>query len=113
MNFFQELRQASVTRQKEFFGDNITELTLEFHGNELAGEVGEACNEIKKLARGRLGAAGAKTDHSDLQDELADVIICVEMIAQKLDIDIEQAVRAKFNKTSEKYNLKTTMKEDS
>ena len=51
-----DLRAANVTRQKEW--DSLGQLTLAYRGNELAGEVGEACNVIKKLEREKLGIKG-------------------------------------------------------
>ena len=43
-------------------------------------------------------------------NELADVIICADLIAMDEGIDLAQAVKDKFNKTSRKYNLNTTYK---
>lgn len=53
----QELRVANKTRQKLW--DTKNELSLAFRGNELAGEVGEACNIIKKLERERMSIEGS------------------------------------------------------
>lgn len=99
------LRDANSTRQKEW--DPGDKITLEFRGNELAGEVGEACNVIKKLARERMGIQGSRDTVTHLAEELADVIICADLIAMQMGIDLVDAVRAKFNATSNKNNLKT------
>lgn len=74
-------------------------------GNELAGEVGEACNVMKKLERVRLGIAGSTDTVEHLGEELADVIICVDLIAEVFGIDLWAAVRSKFNATSDKLGL--------
>ena len=103
----QELRTANEKRHVEWAQGN--DIPLSFRGVELAGEVGEACNEIKKLERTRIGIAGGKEGLADLTEELADVLICVDLIAMDLDIDLSAALRAKFNKTSEKLNLKTRL----
>jgi len=104
------LRAANVERQKEW--DTHGALTLEFYGVELAGEVGEACNIIKKLARTRLGIRGSQATLKELADELADVVICADLVALSAGIDLNAALIRKFNATSQKYRLKTTMQEE-
>lgn len=106
---FEELRRANIARQQEWDPDG--KLTLEFRGNELAGECGEACNVIKKLARERLGIRGSRASYSHLAEELADVLMCADLIATQCGIDLDAAVRGKFNATSEKYGLATRMQE--
>lgn len=100
---FAELRKANETRQAEWCPDQIPDLS--FRGNELAGETGEACNVIKKLERARQGWRGSTDTIEHLAEELADVIICVDLIAMQLGIDLGEAVRAKFNATSAKQKL--------
>lgn len=99
------LRSANETRQAEW--DPGNQISLSYRGNEMAGEVGEACNIIKKLERERLGIAGSRASKADLSEELADVVICADLIAMAEGIDLEAAVKAKFNKTSEKVGLET------
>jgi NTP pyrophosphatase (non-canonical NTP hydrolase) len=105
-----ELRIANVERDIEWTGFGPA-LSLSFRGNELAGEVGEACNVIKKLERSRLGLPGSKDIMAHLAEELADVVICVDLIAMTCGLDMSQAVREKFNATSKKVGLKTMLKE--
>ncbi len=107
---FAKLRSANHWRQQEWDAD--AQLTLSYRGNELAGEAGEACNVIKKLERERLGIRGSRADFAQLADELADVIISVDLIAMMAGIDLASAVVRKFNLTSEKYNLKTRIPEE-
>ncbi len=164
------LHKANIARQKEWENSD-TKCDLDFWAVELAGEVGEACNIIKKLERERMGMRGSRATLQDLADELADVIICVDLIAchigalanpsdklvwlknkslaalganmaaaagmichicdatnqtqlvsmlciliQRTDliarsqkIDLDAAIRTKFNATSEKYGLETRM----
>lgn len=103
----QELRIANYTRQQLW--DTKNELTLAFRGNELAGEVGEACNIIKKLERERLGIRGSRATKEELADELADVIICVDLICMHLNISLAQAVKDKFNMTSDKMGFEVKL----
>lgn len=106
-NGFSELADANTRRQKEWDPSNTS--TLAYRGNELAGEVGEACNVIKKLERERLGIRGSRDTKEHLAQELADVIICVDLIATDAGINLWQAVKDKFNATSEKNGLETRL----
>ena len=101
------LRAANIARQIEWDQDN--QITAAYRGNELAGEVGEACNVIKKLERERLGILGSRASVEQLADELADVLICADLIAMHYSIDLEAAVARKFNATSEKVGLATRL----
>ncbi|WP_127524642.1 hypothetical protein [Mesorhizobium sp. Z1-4] len=102
------LRSANEHRQSEWDTDNA--ISLSYRGNELAGEVGEACNIIKKLDRERLGIRGSRASKAQLAEELADVVICADLIAMHEDIDLlGEAVPAKFNATSEKVGLATRL----
>lgn len=101
------LRSANAARQQEW--DQDDQITASYRGNELAGEVGEACNVIKKLERERLGISGSRATVGDLAEELADVVICADLIALHYRIDLDAAVIAKFNKTSEKVGLSTRL----
>ena|SRR5260370_39740217 len=101
------LRAANLTRQAEWDAGN--QIDASYRGNELAGEVGEACNVIKKLERERMGIRGSRDTVAHLAEELADVIICTDLIAAAYGIDLDQAVASKFNETSEKVGLKTRM----
>lgn len=102
---FEALRKSNSARHQEWARGES--LPLSFRGLELGGEAGEACNEIKKIERIRLGLAGGKEDLQALANELADVIICADLIAMDLGIDLGQAVEDKFNQTSDKYGLET------
>lgn len=101
------LRKANVARNAEW--DAGGKLSLSFRGNEIAGEVGEACNVIKKLDRERMGLVGSRDTIAHLAEELADVVICADLIAMHEGIDLAAAIEAKFNATSEKVGLKTRL----
>lgn len=108
MTSYVTLREANVARQKEWDVGGKTN-DLAYRGNELAGEVGEACNVVKKIERERRGLRGSRATLDQLIEELADVVICVDLLALVEGIDLEEAVRNKFNKTSEKVGLQTRM----
>lgn len=101
------LRAANQARQAEW--DKDERISLSYRGNELAGETGEACNIIKKLDRERLGIRGSRATVEQLAEELADILICVDLIAMGEGIDMQAALVAKFNSTSEKVGLKTRL----
>jgi NTP pyrophosphatase (non-canonical NTP hydrolase) len=104
------LRKANISR--DLIWNPERNITLSFRGVELAGEVGEACNMIKKMERVRLGIRGTTATLQELAQELADIIICVDLIAMGLGIDLDQAVQEKFNETSLKYGIDVYMKEE-
>lgn len=70
------------------------------------GEIGEAANIVKKLNRVRDGIPGnvetPEQLRKNLADEIADTFIYLDLLAQSQGICLEEAVLAKFTKTSEK-----------
>lgn len=103
-----DLRVANTERQAEWCHDQVPDLS--FRGNELGGECGEAQNVIKKLERERHGWRGSRATIDDLAQELADVVICADLCAMAVNIDLASAVVAKFNADSEKNGLFTRLK---
>jgi NTP pyrophosphatase (non-canonical NTP hydrolase) len=100
---FAQIRQFNIARDKEVFGEfgtwSIADWAVAF-----GGEVGETLNKIKKLRK----AQGKHVMYSpesvtvdDIADELADVIVYMDILAYQLGIDLEVAYRKKFNKVSE------------
>lgn len=100
---FARLRFGNIERDKEWNPNKL--LSLSFRGNETAGELGEACNILKKLEREKLGLVGSRSTPEALAEELADVMICIDLIAMEFNIDMEEAIQKKFNKTSSERNL--------
>lgn len=70
------------------------------------GELGEAANVAKKLNRVRDGIPGNKETEAELRaafaEEIADTFIYLDLLAQSAGIVLEEAVIAKFDKTSKK-----------
>jgi len=120
MKFLKLLRAANVRRAPDFHAGTLHDWSPAERGNELAGETGELCNELKKLLR-HDKKHGAPENVWGLPSftrfeiwkrvrlELADVIICADLIAAQLAIDIEDAVREKFNATSDKIGSKVKL----
>lgn len=122
MTNYPTLRQANMARQKEWDAGN--QIDMSYRGNEMAGEIGEAfenviqalvmgsaagraSNVVKKLERERLGINGSRATVEQLGDELADVNVCNDLLAMKAGVDLDAATSRKFNETSEKMGLST------
>ena len=99
-----ELRKANDDRA-ELWRRGGSPLGLEFAVIELCGETGELANAVKKLLRAQKGIAGGVADMEPVVDELADVVICCDLLAKQLGVDLAAAVRAKFNNTSDKMGF--------
>lgn len=109
---FNQLRQANAARGVEWMGKTTGPEDVEFCALELGGEVGEVLNDVKKFARfvrGVTGGVAYDESRDNIAQELADVIICVDRVAEAMRIDLGQAVRDKFNATSVKHSLKTLL----
>lgn len=102
-DLLQTLRRANQLRNKEWDPDEV--LDEAFFAVELAGETGEACNVVKKIIRQSLGLPGSRSDVNMLAEELADVVIVVDLLANCFNIDLSKAIVEKFNKTSDKIGL--------
>jgi NTP pyrophosphatase (non-canonical NTP hydrolase) len=110
---FDELREANVTRCEQVF-HALNDWTPTDWACAMAGEAGEACNEVKKLRR--LDGADAEMDTAEerhwlkvkIAHEIADLIIYADLLAARLEIDLAEAVRYKFNEVSDKR--KSTVK---
>lgn len=99
----EELQTAHTERQAEWCPEQVPDLS--FRGNEMAGEVGEACNVIKKLERERHGWRGSRDTKEHLAEELADVVHTAILCAITAGIDLAPAIVKKFNDTSDKNAL--------
>jgi NTP pyrophosphatase (non-canonical NTP hydrolase) len=103
---------ADVCRRRwaEWMGTVPNLRALLFCSNELGGEAGEACNVVKKIERGQMGVRGGidlEAGKAKLGDELADVVICAQNVALMAGVNLEEALRRKFNATSDKFGLST------
>lgn len=104
---------ANITRDVEWRhsrpdGEEV-KLPLSFRSNELAGEVGEACNVVKKLERERYGLRGSRDTVEHLGKELADVIITAQLTAMDAGVNLAYYVVEVFNAKSEEMGFETRM----
>ena len=102
---FDDLQLHNARRAVEWGGNT----SLEFAAIELGGEAGECLNKVKKLIRFQKNMKGGDPSLQPIKDELADVVICASLLAIQLGIDLGQAVKHKFNETSEKHGFQERM----
>lgn len=101
------LRAANIKRCEEVFHP-VNSWSPTDWATAFAGEAGETCNEVKKLRR--LDGADHSEDTPERREELrhaiamelADTVIYADLLAARLDIDLGNAIRKKFNEVSKK-----------
>ncbi len=97
---FDALREANKKRCPAVFHPIDSWSEMEW-GGCAAGELGEALNKLKKRLRG--DPLPVPTAES-VADELADTICYMDLLAERMGIDLGAAVIRKFNKVSDKKN---------
>lgn len=108
---FRDLRDVNVARCKRWHpGFPNDEWTIADWSNAAAGEMGEAANVVKKIRRAEFGHPGANDPASwelmeMLADEIADTMIYLDLLAAHVGIDLETAIRRKFNAVSERESF--------
>ena len=96
----------NLERSRRWHGGGLDGWSLSDWFTALAGEMGEAGNVIKKLNRLRDALPGNKNDLDEnnltrmLGEELADVYLYLDLLAQRAGLDLGAEVRAKFNRKS-------------
>lgn len=105
-DFLQRLRRANIARNEEYRAKTGgQELPLLFRATELAGEIGEMLNVIKKMERERLGWSGKRATKEDLREEIGGAMACFDLLAMTLGEDIAEATAAEFNKVTDRLGL--------
>jgi len=107
---FHELRRVNVMRCTRWHGPDSEKWSLADWSNAMCGEAGETANVIKKIRRQETGAVNAGDPPMEelkrkAMEEIADVVIYCDLLAQELGGDMAKAVREKFNKVSAKYGF--------
>jgi len=113
---FAQLKDANSTRVQRWHKNGINDWSVSQWALAMAGEAGEVCNAVKKLNRITDGIANLSADPERLLattedaiqkvgEELADVLIYLDLLAQRLEIDLAAETRNKFNATSERYGF--------
>lgn len=107
---FSVLRKANRARQQEWPGSDKADEA--FRALEVAGEAGEVAGAVKKYLRAQRGIKGSTASLDDIADEIGDLIVSLDLLADALKIDLGIAVRSKFNATSKYYGFHTYIDSD-
>lgn len=109
---FEEFRIANAFRQRRWHGGGAAEWSVVDWSNASAGEMGEACNAVKKLRRLELKMqqhAGDKpvpetmdAARQAVAKEIGDTVTYLDLLAQHLGLRLEDCVRKAFNQVSER-----------
>jgi NTP pyrophosphatase (non-canonical NTP hydrolase) len=113
---FEQLASANLARVCRWHKGGLDEWSPSDWAVALTGEIGEACNAIKKLKRVEDGIANLSAEPErqlstrrdaieKIADELADTAIYLDLLAQRLGIDLEASIREKFNSVSLRYGF--------
>jgi len=109
---FEDLSTQNRSRVHRWHGGDAEPWSGADWSNAMCGESGEAANVVKKLRRIETsitqgtyhGEDTTSTDRAELVaklgNEIADVIIYADLLAFHYGIDVEAAVREKFNRVS-------------
>lgn len=100
----------SYMRALRWHPQGLESWSLSDWGVALAGEVGELCNVIKKLNRYRDGLqqnAVTGTINKEMliekaKMEIGDSFIYLDLLARRMGFNIEDCIRATFNRVSER-----------
>lgn len=108
MSFLKRLRRINVRRCREAFRHGLMQWSIMEWGCAIGGEAGELQNVLKKIRRAELGLAGSRVlrPKRDAANEMADVIIYIDLLAARMGIDLEAAIADKFNETSRVMQFK-------
>lgn len=105
---FRDLRMSNKARQCELAerGDSSS---LKWEKSrfleKLLGELGELVKARERFESGEREAFG------EMCDEMADVVICLDLFAMDMGIDLGAAVTSKFNRRSVEWSVKTRLGE--
>lgn len=94
------IQQREANDSERYFPGHGSMANLDYLAICLAGEVGEICGWIKKHRRGSIEHDQM---HTELQSELADVLIYLVMMAESLGIDLESAYKLKKAYNDRRY----------
>ena len=98
---FERFRQANIDRDRDVYNDQ--DWSLNDWGVALAGEVGEACNLLKKLRRGE------PIDPKEIAFEIADAVVYADVLLTHLGFRLEDVTVEKFNIVSRRVESTVTL----
>jgi NTP pyrophosphatase (non-canonical NTP hydrolase) len=107
---FAKVSQTNLERAREWHKGGLEEWSVSDWGVAMAGEAGEVCDAIKKLRRIECQVASENISQpvdrmaaiKAIEQEIGDTFIYLDLLAQRLGINIEDAIRNTFNRVSER-----------
>ena len=98
---FRQLARSNKERCEDGFGHKFDPEVKDYWTASdwvmaTVGELGELANLLKKRRRGE------DIPQIEIEHEIADTLIYLDLLATHLDIDLEKAVRRKFNIVSDR-----------
>jgi NTP pyrophosphatase (non-canonical NTP hydrolase) len=112
---FQGLRKANKSRCKRWHKGGLEEWSVTDWATAMMGEAGEMCNAIKKLRRIETDALNInepgrqftdrKTAVESIAKEMGDTLIYMDLLAQRLGVDLEKSIIEVFNQKSKEYGF--------
>ncbi len=107
---FEAVSQVNLERAREWHKGGLEEWSVSDWGVAMAGEAGEVCDAIKKLRRIEcaLESGNAKQPKTREQavaaiaQEIGDTFIYLDLLAQRLGLNIEDCISDTFNRISER-----------
>jgi len=105
INVLKELREINDARNVVHF-PSCEHWSESDWGNAIAGETGEMCNKIKKRKLGKPVLI------AEVGDEMADIIIYLDLLATKMGINLEASIVRKFNEKSRELGSNIMFKGD-
>jgi NTP pyrophosphatase (non-canonical NTP hydrolase) len=112
-SFLHRLRAHNLARI-QYFGYGLNDWSsLEWAG-AASGEVGEATNVAKKIRRLDFKSVTSRNHNidglrQDLADEISDALTYLDILAAQNGIDLEEAMKKKFNEVSERVAYPHTL----
>lgn len=107
---FAAVSQVNLERAYEWHKGGLEEWSVSDWGVAMAGEAGEVCDAIKKLRRIEclIESNNLKQPRdkdraiAQIAQEIGDTFIYLDLLAQRLSLNIEDCIRDTFNRISER-----------
>lgn len=111
INNIDHISEVNRARAIEWHRQGSPWLSVDW-SNAVAGEAGELCNVVKKIRRLETRVIAKRATENNMSvlidkaaGEIADVYIYLDLTAAYFGIDLPEAIRRKFNATSEEFGF--------
>jgi NTP pyrophosphatase (non-canonical NTP hydrolase) len=103
---FEAVSATNLSRSLQWHKGGLEEWSVSDWACAMAGEAGEVCNAVKKLNRIKkevqqaVGPQSREEAIAAIAKEIGDTFLYLDLLAQRLGISTEQAIRDTFNRVS-------------